>query len=117
MRALDVSQSSLLDAALWVQHTLLGGVAISIAVLAVATLGAMMLTGRVDMRRATTVVIGCFILFGAPAISTGIKTTLEGSWQGSMATGTSKSLEQDQIRPFSSDPFDPYAGSKVSQQR
>ena len=59
----------------WLQGTLLGNVATSVAVIAVAMVGFMMLTGRLNWRVGATVIIGCFILFGSAAIVSGIQTT------------------------------------------
>ena len=58
----------------WLQGTLMGNVATAIAVMAVAAVGFMMLTGRINWRFAATVIVGCFILFGAGAIVAGIQT-------------------------------------------
>jgi type IV secretion system protein VirB2 len=57
----------------WLQGTLLGNVATAVAVMAVAAVGFMMLTGRLNWRFGATVIIGCFILFGAGAIVSGIQ--------------------------------------------
>jgi len=59
----------------WMQGTLLGNVATAVAVMAVAAVGFLMLTGRLNWRFGATVVLGCFILFGAGAIVSGIQTT------------------------------------------
>lgn len=56
----------------WLQGALLGSIATTAAVVAVASVGFLMLTGRIDMRRAAHVVFGCFILFGASSIARGI---------------------------------------------
>ena len=75
----DPAGSSPIIAALnWVQGTLLGNLATTAAVIAVAAVGFMMLTGRIDWRRGLTVVIGCFILFGAVSIVAGIRTLASG---------------------------------------
>jgi len=58
----------------WLQGTLLGNVATAVAVMAVAAVGFMMLTGRMNWRFGATVIIGCFVLFGAGAIVTGIQS-------------------------------------------
>lgn len=60
-------------ALMWLQGTLLGNVATAVAVMAVAAVGFMMLTGRLNWRMGATVIIGCFILFGASAIVSGIR--------------------------------------------
>lgn len=57
----------------WIQGTLLGNVATSIAVIAVAVVGFMMLSGRMNWRHGATVILGCFVLFGAAAIVAGIQ--------------------------------------------
>ncbi|MFZ9395581.1 MAG: TrbC/VirB2 family protein [Erythrobacter sp.] len=57
----------------WLQGTLLGTVATTVAVMAVAAIGFMMLTGRMNWRFGVTVIIGVFILFGATTIVAGIQ--------------------------------------------
>jgi type IV secretion system protein VirB2 len=59
----------------WLQGTLLGTVATVAAVIAVACVGFMMLTGRINWRYGATVILGCFILFGAASIVAGIHST------------------------------------------
>ena len=58
----------------WMQGTLLGTVATAVAVMAVAAVGFMMLTGRMNWRFGATVIIGCFVLFGAASIVAGIQS-------------------------------------------
>ena len=57
----------------WMQGTMLGSVATAVAVMAVAAVGFMMLTGRMNWRFGATVILGCFILFGAASIVAGIQ--------------------------------------------
>jgi type IV secretion system protein VirB2 len=64
----------IVSALLWLQGTLLGNVATAVAVMAVAAVGFMMLTGRLNWRFGATVIIGCFILFGAASIVAGIQS-------------------------------------------
>jgi type IV secretory pathway VirB2 component (pilin) len=63
----------ILAAVNWVQGTLLGTAATAVAVVAVAIVGFMMLTGRMNWKHGITVILGCFILFGATAIVAGIQ--------------------------------------------
>jgi type IV secretion system protein VirB2 len=70
--------SPLLAAADWVQGTLLGNLATTAAVIAVAVVGFLMLTGRIEWRRGLTVIVGCFIIFGATAIVAGIRSVASG---------------------------------------
>lgn len=65
----------IVGALMWLQGTLLGNVATAVAVIAVAMVGFMMLTGRMNWRFGATVIIGCFILFGSAAIVSGIQST------------------------------------------
>ena len=65
----------LVSAVNWLQGTLLGTVATVVAVIAVASVGFMMLTGRINWRHGATVILGCFILFGASSIVAGIQST------------------------------------------
>jgi len=78
--AANPAGSEPINAALeWVQGTLLGNIATSAAVIAVAVVGFLMLTGRIEWRRGLVVVIGCFIIFGAAAIVAGIRTAAGGA--------------------------------------
>lgn len=52
----------------WMQSILLGPIATSLAIMAVAGVGFMMLTGRMNWRYGGTVVIGIFVIFGAPRL-------------------------------------------------
>lgn len=64
----------ILAAVEWLQGTLLGNLATAAAVIAVAFVGFMMLTGRMNWKYGVTVIFGCFILFGAASIVSGIQT-------------------------------------------
>lgn len=65
----------IVSAVQWLQGTLLGTVATVVAVIAVACVGFMMLTGRMNWRYGAVVILGCFILFGAVGIVAGIRST------------------------------------------
>lgn len=65
---------AIVNAVRWLQGTLLGTVATVAAVIAVATVGFLMLTGRMNWRYGATVILGCFILFGAASIVAGIQS-------------------------------------------
>lgn len=69
----DGDTNVLLAAARWIEALLLGPLATSVAVIAVASVGLLMLSGRVNVRRGLTVILGCFILFGARAIAQGLR--------------------------------------------
>ena len=79
MMTADPQGSSPLIAAMqWLEGTLLGNLATTAAVIAVAAVGYMMLTGRIEWRRGLTVVVGCFIIFGSVAIVSGIRALAGG---------------------------------------
>jgi len=69
---------AIINAVNWLQGTLLGTVATVAAVIAVASVGFMMLTGRMNWRHGAVVILGCFILFGAASIVAGIRSTAGG---------------------------------------
>ncbi|KZC79184.1 type VI secretion protein [Sphingobium yanoikuyae] len=70
-----VGSGPIVGALQWLQGTLLGTVATVAAVIAVAAVGFMMLTGRMNWRYGAVVILGCFILFGAASIVGGIQST------------------------------------------
>lgn len=75
----DPAGSSPLLAALnWVQGTLLGNLATTAAVIAVAIIGYLMLVGRFDWRRGIVTLVGIFIIFGAVTIVAGIRSLAGG---------------------------------------
>lgn len=64
----------IVNALQWMQGTLLGTVATVVAVIAIASVGFLMLTGRINWRHGAVVILGCFILFGAASIVAGIQS-------------------------------------------
>lgn len=82
----DPAGSSVLGAAVgWLQATLLGTLATTVAIIAIACVGLMMLTGRVNIRHGLTVIAGSFILFGATTIAAGIQSMAGTGYAGSYA--------------------------------
>jgi type IV secretory pathway VirB2 component (pilin) len=106
----------LVVAAQWLQGTLLGTVATTVAVMAIAWIGLMMLSGRIHYRRGATVILGCFVIFGASGIVAGVTTTV--SRPGPAEAQISVSIPQRQMPqniPANTAPqdYDPYAGASV----
>lgn len=56
----------------WWEALLFGTIGTSIAVISIAILGMLMLAGRLPIRRGGSAIFGCFILFGAPTIVSGL---------------------------------------------
>jgi type IV secretory pathway VirB2 component (pilin) len=52
----------------WLQQTLTGTLATTVAIIAIAWFGLMMISGRIPRRRGLQLVLGCFIVFGASTI-------------------------------------------------
>jgi len=46
--------------------------------IAIAAVGFLMLTGRINWRHGAIVIVGCFILFGAASIVAGIRSAATG---------------------------------------
>lgn len=57
----------------WITGTLSGDLAIALCVIAVAFVGLVLMTGRLAIRDAVRVVIGCFVLLGASVIAGGLQ--------------------------------------------
>lgn len=91
---------------------MLGSAATSLAVLAVAVIGFLFLNGQLDWKRVGRVVIGCFLIFGAPILSAGL---LENIGDPPVQSQKEARMEVDLPPPVprSNERFDPYAGAAV----
>jgi len=106
----DPAGSSPLVAAIdWLKGTLLGTIALTVAIVAVALVGFMMLSGRVNIRRGLTVIVGCFVLFGASSIVAGIQATALGGGEP-VSSGDALETTPAVVIPTPS-AEDPYAGA------
>lgn len=107
----DPAGSSVIVAAVWwLQATLLGTLATTVAIIAIASVGLMMLTGRVHIRYGLTVIAGSFILFGASSIAAGIQASMAGAGVGAMPPIASDTPALPAPPPANPDP---YAGASV----
>lgn len=112
----DPPGSSVVVAAVaWLQGTLLGTIATTVAIVAVASVGLMMLAGRVNIRYGLTVVAGCFILFGASTIVAGIQASLAGADRAPRPATPEQPPPMVALPPAPPPPAnnDPYAGASV----
>lgn len=105
------SASPLAEAVGWLTGTLLGSVATILCVLAIAFVGLMMLSGRFPVRRGVQVVIGCFLLLGAPLV--GMMFT--DVWRSSAAAPPPAVVAEPEIPRKDLPPanYDPYAGASL----
>lgn len=101
----------------WLQGTLLGTAATSVAVVSVATVGLMMLSGRIDVRRGAATIVGCFILFGAASIAAGIQSAAFATAGSVAAAPPPPPYPPAELvippRPPAPANADPYAGAAV----
>lgn len=105
--------SVLVAAGQWVAAVATGPVATGVATIAIAAVGFAMLAGRIDVRRGAVVVLGCFIVFGAPTIAGAFM-----QWAG--AGGDSGAQFAASVPPAAPvpapppyQPNDPYAGASL----
>jgi len=104
--------SVLVNAVVWLQDVLLGTAATSIAVIAIAAIGFGMLTGRINIRHGVTVILGCFILFGASSIVSGLRMAAGGDYVPPPPVVDAPPPPQPRPAPTRpAIPYDPYAGA------
>lgn len=101
--------SALNGAVWWIAQAVTGSLGVTIAVIAISWTGLGMLQGWIDLRRAGRIVLGCFILFGAPMIARGIIATATDE-----RTRAAKPAPPAIVATPAAPPqFDPYAGAAL----
>ncbi len=95
----------------WIEGVLLGPVASGLAVVAVAWLGFGLLAGRIDWRRGLQVLLGLFILFGAPTMVRELMGAVRGG--GGVERAGPAPAPAPAALPSKAPAFDPYAGAAV----
>jgi type IV secretory pathway VirB2 component (pilin) len=111
--------SAIADGVAWIEGAALGTVATTVAVIAVAAIGLLMLSGRLELRRGVTVVIGCFLLFGASGIAAALAGLTGAERQRSQPAAPDPEPLSSRL-PSSAPPpsaHDPYAGASVPMRR
>lgn len=103
--------SAIVAAAAWSRDLVTGSLGGAIAILAIAWLGYAALQGRLPVREGLRIVIGCFILFGAPLIAEAF-TALAHGVTGARQVYAAPSPAQISL-PAKPPQFDPYAGASV----
>lgn len=111
----------IISALSWIEGTVLGTIATAVAVIAVAWIGFLMLSGRVDVRRAAHVILGCFVIFGAATIAAGIQAAILGS-EDSLPDQTEVAPPPPPVYPAAPaqaapSAYDPYAGAGLPPSR
>lgn len=106
--------SAISTAADWVSNLLFGPLATAIAVIAIASIGIALMSGRVDVRRGLSVVLGCFLLFGAKGIADGLKSAAISDTLPTIASVPSAPVYAAvPSTGNNTNAFDPYAGAAV----
>lgn len=106
--------SALVAAVRWLEGTLLGRIATTVAIISVASVGFMALSGRVDLRRAARAILGCFILFGASSIVAGLESLARAGDVSEPAQPVVSPDVSPLTRPLEPRAgYDPYAGAAV----
>ncbi len=105
--------NTVLAAAAWIRALAIGTPATIIATIAIAAVGFLMLAGRLPLRRAGSVLLGCFIIFGAGNIATAL-VGLATVNSGTTSTAPVEPAPPAQVTaPAQPDVYDPYAGASV----
>lgn len=111
------AQNVFVAAVQWLEGTLLGSVATAVAVIAVGCIGFLLLSGRIDVRRAAQVIFGCFILFGASTIAAGIVWEVDGDGTAPQIAAVTPQAPvyaaPAPTEPVKAVPYDPYAGAAI----
>lgn len=106
--------SAIATAANWVSNLLFGPLATAIAIIAIASIGLALMSGRIELRRGLSILIGCFLLFGARGLADGLRSTATDNEKSVVSTAPPPPTFPNP-KPSSSNTnaFDPYAGAAV----
>ncbi len=112
----DPPSTSVINAATnFLSSLLFGPLATAIAVIAIAWIGFAMLSGRTNVRHGLSVILGCFILFGAKTIADGLRKAARNG--GAVVTANAPpppTFVQPYPKKTDSTGYDPYAGAAVT---
>jgi type IV secretory pathway VirB2 component (pilin) len=101
----------------WLPEVLSGSLATALGIVAIGLVGLSLFQGRLRLKHAALVVMGIFLLMGAPVIGAGI---VGNSHQASLAlmpttVAPPPAVPSNNLAP-PANPFDPYAGASVPTQ-
>jgi type IV secretory pathway VirB2 component (pilin) len=111
LSVLAASGAALPSAVDWMAAVLTGPLATGVAVIAVALFGFGMLTGRLDVKSGLRLVLGAFILFGAPSIAREIAGIVRGDGVAAPEDLVASQSPPPPAVPDKGD--DPYAGAAL----
>ena len=110
----STGNNAIASALSWLQSILLGTIATAIAITTIASIGVLMLIGHFDVRRAAQAALGCFIIFGASTIASGILSASSGSSSPDLAQAAPLTPPLPRLpaaAQMPSTPYDPYASA------
>lgn len=111
---LESGRPDALSAAIgWMTGTIVGSIATALCVIAIAAVGFLMLQGRLPVREGARVVLGCFVLLGAPVIAAAFMNL--GQAGVGYTTPPPTAIPADQRAGLPPSNYDPYAGASVRQ--
>ena len=98
----------------WTQGTMGGTLATALCVIAIAILGFLLLTGRLQVRRSAEVALGCFLLLGAGLLAAQLQQ-LAGSAAGANTAEREQINVPEPAETQAPPPanYDPYAGASL----
>lgn len=103
----------MVESARWVEGVMLGEIALVVCVIAVAFIGALMLIGQLPLRDGARVVVGCFVLLGAPVIAAGFMGGGSELYEAPvLPLPVAAEIETSRANLPRAD-FDPYAGASL----
>lgn len=106
----------MVESARWIEGVVLGEIALEVCVIAVAFIGALLLTGRLPLREGMRIVVGCFVLLGAPVIAAGVLEISASPFTA--ARPTRQTGVQPALRPeLPRASYNPYAQASVRDDR
>lgn len=117
-----IAQASLFDAPAqpvlgaaraWLESLLGGSMVPALCVLAIALLGLMMLGGRLPIRTGVQVVLGCFLLLGAPLVARELQSLAQAEAGDASTITAVVAPTSEPAKPLPPANYDPYAGASL----
>lgn len=95
----------------WLAGVLAGPAAIGLCVVAVAIVGITMLSGRLAIRDGLRVLLGCFVLIGAPLLATEFRSFAQDA--SSVRAAEPPPASRPPARELPPADYDPYSGASL----
>jgi len=99
----------------WINQTMFGSLAVSLCVIAIALIGFMLMSGRLIVRDAIRVLLGCFILLAAPNIASDLQALMRNAAQ-SVPPQTPAIVDIPAPSTLPQSNYAPYAGASLQTQ-